>query len=137
MLCGCGSNSDIKAELDSVELELDLPEPSGRSARRLDEVDDDVYEQQIAACELYIEAYELTNTVDFTEKYKDDVKKDRVAYYCNERRKELQLDIATKLQDNIYSMVRAVEDCENISAYITRVNYDVLNLLLFYKLFYI
>lgn len=133
ILGGCGTKSELKNELDSVTIDIDLPEPDIRSARRLEDVDDAVYEQQLAACELYIESYEMTKTSDYAEKYKDDVKKERVAYYCNERRKELQLDIATSLEDNIYSMVKSVEDCDNISAYIKRVNYDTVNFYDYYS----
>ena len=133
VLCGCGTNSELKAELDSVKLDIELPSPRNSNARQLADVDDDIYEQQLAACELYIEAYELTDTVDYAEKYKDAVKKERVGFYCNERRKELQLDIATSLQDNVFSMVKNVEDCDNISAYIKRVNYDVVNFYDYYS----
>lgn len=127
LLGGCGSNTAIKDELAAVSIDIDLPAPSSKNIKKLSQADDAVYEQQLAACELYIEAYELTDTSDYVEKYKDDVKKEKVAFYCNERRKELQLEISTALQDNIYSMVKNVEDCENISAYITRVDYDAVN----------
>lgn len=123
-LCGCGTQSELKDDIENITMEVKLPKPDVKDASKLDEIDDAVYEQQLSACDLYTEAYELTDTSDYAEKYKDDVKKEKVAYYCNERRKELQLEIATELEDNIFSMVKNVEDCDNISAYIKRVNYD-------------
>lgn len=124
---GCGDKTELKAELENIKLTTELPAVRVTDCSRLEEADDEVYRQQLAACEMYIESYEITKTSDFVEKYKDDVKEDRVAYYCNDRRKELQLEISTALYDNIFSIVKSVEDCDNISAYIKRVNYDVVN----------
>ena len=135
LVSGCSQKSSLKAELETINISGELPPVRITGAKYLDEIDDYVYEQQLAACEMYIEAYELTKTTDFTEKYKGDVKADRVGYYCNERRKELQLDIATHLHDNIYVMVRSVEDCDNIAAYLKRVNYDAVNFYDYYNEF--
>ncbi|MGN1115902.1 MAG: hypothetical protein ACI4TH_04990 [Candidatus Ornithomonoglobus sp.] len=125
--CGCSDKSDLKSELENIELTLELPPVTNEGSTRLADIDDDVYQQQIAACEMYYEAYDITRTSDYVEKYKDEVKEKRVSYYCNKRRKELQLDIATQLNDNVYVMVKSVEDCANISAYLKRVNYDAEN----------
>lgn len=124
---GCGDQSELKSELKNVSLSYELPPISNEGASRLMEIDDDVYEQQIAACEMYYEAYQITNSADFIEKYKDDVNDKRVAFYCNKRRQELQLDIATQLNDNVYVLAKSVEDCGNIAAYLKRINYDVEN----------
>lgn len=122
--CGCSDKSSLKSELDGVELTMELPPVTNQGSTRLSEIDEDVYEQQLAACEMYYEAYDITRTSDYAEKYKDEVKEKKVGYYCNKRRKELQLDIATQLNDNVYVMVKGVLDCENISAYLKRVNSD-------------
>lgn len=125
--CGCSDKSALKGELENVRLTNELPPVTNEGSIRLADIDDDVYRQQIAACEMYYEAYDLTRTSDYAEKYKDEVKEKRVGYYCNKRRKELQLDIATELNDNVYVMVKSVEDCANISAYLKRVNADAEN----------
>ncbi|MGN0163651.1 MAG: hypothetical protein ACI4EA_08770, partial [Candidatus Ornithomonoglobus sp.] len=122
--CGCSDKSALKSELEGVSLSTELPPVTNEGSTRLSDIDDDVYRQQIAACEMYYEAYDITRTSDYVEKYKDEVKEKRVGYYCNKRRKELQLDIATQLNDNVYVMVKTVEDCANISAYLKRVNSD-------------
>lgn len=124
---GCGDKSNLKTELENVSLSYELPPISNEGCSRLAEIDEDVYQQQIAACEMYYEAYKLTETAALMEKYKDEVNEKQVAFYCNKRRKELQLDIATKLNDNVYVLVKKVEDCGNISAYLKRVNYDTEN----------
>ena len=127
-LSGCGSDkSALKSALSNVELTHELPEVEIVGCRYLREADDAVYEQQIAACEMYYEAYELTETNAYKKVYKKGLKTKNVAYYCNKRRQELQLDIATQLNDNVYEMIKSVEDCENITAYLQRVNYDVVN----------
>ncbi|MGN0180938.1 MAG: PT domain-containing protein [Candidatus Ornithomonoglobus sp.] len=125
--CGCSDKSALKSELEGVELTMELPPVTNEGSTRLSEIDDDVYRQQLAACEMYYEAYDITRTSDYAEKYKDEVKEKRVGYYCNKRRKELQLDIATQLHDNVYVMVKSVVDCANISAYLKRVNADAEN----------
>lgn len=127
LCCGCADKSELKSELETVELTMELPPVTNEGSSRLADIDDDVYEQQIAACEMYYEAFDITRPSYYTEKYKDEVKEKRVGYYCNKRRKELQLDIATSLNDNVYVMVKSVEDCENVSAYLKRVNYDAEN----------
>ncbi len=125
-LTGCGSRSNLKEELSDVRLSADLPEVSVEKCRYLEEADDAVYEQQIAACELFYEAYDITRTSDFREVYKGKVKPERIAYYCNERRKELNLDISTQLHDNVYKIIKGVENCGNTDAYLNRVEYDTL-----------
>ena len=120
LVAGCGKNSEVKTQLQEIELTKELPAVMLVDCRSLADADNEVYRQQIAACEMYYEAYELTRTSSFIG-YK------KTAYYCNERRKELQLDIATQLNDNVYAVVRSVEDCNNISAYLERVIYDTVN----------
>ena len=69
LLAGC-SKSDLKADLKNARLSNELPQVTADKARYLSEADDAVYEQQLAACELYYEAYENTNTSDYKEIYK-------------------------------------------------------------------
>ena len=69
-IAGCGKKSDIKAELDSVEITYELPEVTNANCRKLSESDESVYEQQIAACDMYYEAYYKTRTSDYKNKYK-------------------------------------------------------------------
>jgi hypothetical protein len=134
-ICGCSDKSGLRTELEKINISSELPSVYKTDVRYLEEVDEDVYEQQLAACEMYIEAYELTKTTDFAEKYRGRIDKNRVAYYCNKRRKELQLDIATQLHENIYVMIKSVEDCDNIAAYLKRVNYDAVNFYDYYDEF--
>lgn len=124
LLAACGGKSDLKADLEKVRLSGELPEISVEECRYLDEADEAVYEQQIAACELYYEAYDITRTSDYIEMYDGKIKPERVAYYCNERRKELNLDISTQLHDNVYDIIKNAEDCDNTDAYLDRVEFD-------------
>lgn len=133
LISACGNKSDLTNELGAVALTKTLPEVSVTDCVRLADADDAVYEQQIAACEMYCEAYELTKTSNYIDKYKDDMKKNKIAYYCNSRRKDLQLDIDTALSDNINLIVGNVVDCDNIDAYVDRVNYDVENFYDYYS----
>ena len=123
-LCGCGEKSDLKVALEEVKLSVELPETSGDSCRYLYEADYAVYEQQKAAALMYYEAYTLTNTQDYIEEFGEKVKDDKIASSCNERRKELYLEIDEAINDNVASLVRSVEDCGNIEAYIDRVRDD-------------
>ncbi len=127
VLCGCGDKSELKNHLAEIELENTLPEVTVEECKRLSEADDAVYEQQLAACEMYYEAYTQTKTSDYVKIYKDDLKEDKIAQLCNSRRAEINEEIANQLHENVYSMVGTVEDCDNITAYMDRVNYDVVN----------
>lgn len=124
---GCTDTTAIQAELSAVELSYELPYVYEENCDRLEEADEAVYEQQLAACEMYYEAYDITRTPDFIEKYENNLSEEKIAFLCNQRRKQLQLDIATALHDNIYLMVKNVEDCDNIPAYMKRVNADAVN----------
>lgn len=126
-LAGCNDKSELKDILASVDVTLSLPEVTDRGCMYLSEADDAVYEQQIAACELYYEAYYLTRTSDYVEKYKGQVDPELIAYYCNNRRSELVDEISEDLRENIREIVETVQDCETIDAYIDRVVYDTLN----------
>ncbi len=129
VLCmtGCGERADLKNELQNKELTYTLPEVPVRDCHYLSEADDAVYEQQLAACDMYYEAYYLTRTADYEQKYGKDVKPSRVAFYCNQRRTELAAEISQQLRDNVNEIIRSVEDCDNIEAYLDRVVYDVVN----------
>lgn len=133
LISACGDKSALKSELDKVRLTKTLPQVGITDCRKLSEADDAVYEQQIAACEMYYEAYDLTRSSYYIDKYKGDLKKDKIAYYCNLRRQDLQTYIDTELSDNIRSIIGKVEDCDNIGAYIKRVNYDVVNFYDYYN----
>ena len=126
-LSGCGEKSELKTSLDKVEISCSLPEVTVSKCRYLSQADEAVYEQQIAACNMYYEAYDLTRTSYYIEKYEDDVKPERIAYYCNQRRDELKSEITRQLSENVHEIVKTVEDCENIGAYIERVVKDTLN----------
>lgn len=124
LLTACGDKSSLKSSLDSAKLTTELPPVSDRTYNKLADVDEEVFEQQLAACEMYIEAYEITKPSVYTKKYKDEVDEDRIEYYCNNRRKELQTEIGTKLSDNVYELIKNVRDCDNMEAYLDRVNLD-------------
>ena len=126
-LVGCGDKSQIKSDLANVQVKGSLPEPSVTNCRYLYEADEAVYEQQLAACAMYAEAYMLTDPAEYEVVYGESVKSERIASYCYERRKELNLEIATELYDNVSAIMRTVQDCENILAYLERVEYDVIN----------
>ncbi len=126
-LAGCGTKSELKDELSEVELTFELPEVVDNDYMYLRQADEEVYLQQLAACDMYYEAYYRTRTSDFSKKYKNEVKSKRISYYCNERRKELTDDISQELRDNVRKIIEDVEDCENPEAYLDRVVYDVVN----------
>lgn len=125
-LAGCGQRGDLLDELNAVELEYTLPEPAVTGCEYLSEADEAVYQQQIVACGMYSQIYQDTKTADYIDKYGEGVKEERIASYCVDRRTEFNNEIKTQLRDNVYEMIKSVEDCENISAYLDRVNDDVL-----------
>ena len=119
-LAGCGEKSGLATELDAIEFEAELPAVGITDCRYLAQADDEVYKQQIAACELYNEAYKLTNGNVFKRKYRD-VNATKVFHACYDKRREMNLKIATTLNDNVKAMIYSVEDCDNIPAYLRRV----------------
>lgn len=124
LLTSCGDKSDLKSRLDGVQITTELPPVSDILCSKLADADDEVYEQQLAACEMYIEAYDLTRSAVFIEKYKDEVNEERIEFYCNKRRKELQTEIGKQLSDNVHELIKTVTDCDNPEAYLDRVNLD-------------
>ena len=123
-LAGCGEKSEIKARLETVQISSELPEVTDVQYRYLSEADEAVYEQQIAACEMFYEAYQLTKTSDYIDMYEDAASEERIASYCNDRRKVLNDEIEKSLRDNVEKMLKVVEDCDNVKAYLDRVVYD-------------
>lgn len=129
---GCRESADLKNELAGVRLSLELPAVQRTECKYLMQADDEVYEQQIAACEMYDEAYTLTDSAAYREKYGRKIKTNKLRNICYERRQQLNLDIATALNDNVRAMIYSVEDCDNIGAYLKRVNYDAENFFDYY-----
>ena len=56
ILAGCGEKSEFATELDAIRFNAELPAVEITDCRYLSQADDEVYKQQIAACELYHEA---------------------------------------------------------------------------------
>ena len=64
LVCGCSDKSELKTELEKINISSELPPVYITDAMYLEEIDEEVYQQQLAACEMYIEAHELTRTTD-------------------------------------------------------------------------
>lgn len=122
-ISGCSDYSEIEAELNRVTIENKLPEVSGSYAS-MEDAEDAVYEQQIAACEMLSDSYLKTNAKTYTENFRGNEK--RVAESCNNKRNEINADIMTLYSNNIYKIMEDVGDCENVDAYVskTRANVD-------------
>lgn len=136
-LCGCGERNTLTDELGLIELSGSLPETTGISCRYLYEADHAVYVQQKAAALMYYEAYTLTDSQSYKDEYGDDLSDDRIASICNDRRKELYLEVDTMLHDNVEDMVKSVEDCDNLAAYIDRIQSDCFDFYHFYAEYFI
>ena len=98
---GCTNNSNIKNSLEKVRITSELPTPSEKKYASLEQASDAIYEQQIAACDMYWEAYEKTyyqNFIDEDMKPKD---KTRAAHTCNSYRNNILSDLRTDFYKNI------------------------------------
>lgn len=123
---GCTNNSNIKNSLEKVRITSELPTPSEKKYTSLEQASDAIYKQQIAACDMYWEAYEKTyyqNFIDEDMKPKD---KTRAAHTCNSYRNNLLSDLRTDFYKNIYIIIKDCDDCENKDAFLEKANNDVL-----------
>ncbi len=132
MLTGCSDNTDVSHILESITVVNCLPEVGEDVGyTSLSQIDDYVYEQQLAACEMYIDACNQTNFRNYTEEYNSLENKDltrdekKIINMCTTRRREIFDEIEVEFCLNIYRLLKSVEDCPNIDAYVKKASNDV------------
>lgn len=118
ILTGCGDYSSIEMQLDEVEIENRLPDVPDVDFETMEEAEDAVYAQQMAACEMLTDAYDQTYYDQFLENVKGNEK--RIAEICNKKRQEINTEIETLYKSNIYEIMEEVEDCPNVDAYVDK-----------------
>lgn len=125
LLSGCADYDGMKRELADLMIDNIMYEvPEDASYDYLDEIDEIVYEEQLAACIMYSDAYKKTYYKDLTE---ENQKEDKTVQYCVKRRKEIFEDIEVAFDINIYRLLQDVEDCANPDAYVVKSHSDVLD----------
>ena len=134
MLTGCSDNEDVSKTLENITVVNTLPEVGEDVGyTSLSQIDDYVYEQQLAACEMYIDACNQTNFRNFTQDYNSLENKDltkeqkKISSMCTTRRREILDEIEVEFCLNIYRLLKSVEDCPNIDAYVKKALNDVLD----------
>ena len=123
-LAGCANYGSIESELEQIKIEIKLPKVSEGKFTSLEEANDAIYEQQIAACSLYSESYEKTYYKQFLEDGSK-LNADKVASLCNTYRRKLNEEISTEYYKNIYKIVKNCDDCTNKEAFLEKTNNDV------------
>ena len=122
LFTGCNDYSNIERKLDEIKIENRLPKVGNKRYRTMEEAEDAVYAQQLAACEMLSDVVEQTDSRNFAE-YEGNAK--RIAEKCNNKRNEISLDIKERYVDNIYQIMDDVKDCPNVDAYVSKTYLNV------------
>lgn len=123
---GCSKYSDIQAELDEITIENILPDLPKTKMKKLADTDEAIYEQQLAVCRMLSDAYNDTYYLNFVNDNKR-YNKDKLSQICNDKRIEIDQEIANNFVLNIYHIISEVKDCQNQDAFIEKTYEDVLN----------
>ncbi len=124
LFTGCGDYSSIEAQLRDIEIENRLPDLPEEEIRTMEEAEDAVYVQQLAACEMLSDSYNQTHYTNFLENVNGNDK--RIAEICNKKRKSIDTEIEELYKNNIYKIMENVTDCPNVDAYVTKTYANVL-----------
>ena len=122
LFTGCSDYGDVERELNEIKIENRLPKVGNEKYRTMEEAEDAVYAQQIAACEMLSDVTEKTDSRNF-EGYSGNAK--RIAERCNNKRNEVALDIKGRYVENIYAIMEDVKDCPNVDAYVSKTYLNV------------
>ncbi len=123
LLSGCGKYDEVKKSLNEITIQNTLPiVDESDSYKSVDDIEELVYEQQIEACGMFTDTYNKTSFKQFENgKYKKKI----LEKLCQAKRQEIDLDIATAFDINIYKLLKDTEDCSNMDAYVIRSYNDV------------
>ena len=124
MISGCADYDSVDEALDKITIEDILPEAEDGGYSSLEEAADAVYEQQLAACKMYAEAYDKTYYRQYLGNGKK-LKEDKTAHICTVFRNEVNSEIYGSLENNINKITKDCEDV-NKSAFPKKVNNDIL-----------
>ena len=122
LFAGCSDYSEIEQQLDNITIENKLPKVKGERYRTMEDAEDAVYDQQMAACEMLSDIEEQTDFREF-EGYKGNKK--RIIEKCNNKRNEVAADIRQRYTANVYEIMQDVKDCPNVDAYVTKTYHNV------------
>ena len=117
-LTACGKYGKLQDELDTITAESTFP-PVTEGATTLDDINNAVYEQQLALCTAYAEAYNKTGIDDFMLKYPK-LDRDKVLSRLNDTRQDINDDSTDIFIENMALIVKDVTDIPNLSAYIEK-----------------
>ena len=118
LISGCNDYSDIEAQLSDVEIENRLPDVRDGGFITMEDAEDEIYEQQIAACEMLSDSYDKTYYTNFIGNVKGSEK--RIREMCNQKRQSIEADIEKLYKKNIYSIMEDVDDCPNVDAFVDK-----------------
>lgn len=123
LLSSCGKYDEVKRTLNEITIQNTLPiVDENDKYTSVDDIDELVYEQQIEACGMFTDTYNKTSFKQFEDgKYK----KKTLEKLCQAKRQEIDLDIATAFDINIYKLLKNTDDCSNMDAYVIRSFNDV------------
>ena len=135
-LSGCTDYEDVEIKLGKIKVENILPEVNDKSNYlSLSEIDELVYEQQIAACIMFKDACKLTKYEQFIPKQKKSKENEAEVEMSREEKKIVNLatqrrhiiydDIEVAFAVNLYRLLQNVEDCPNTDAYVLKAQSDV------------
>lgn len=116
LITSCGGHKEANADISSLEYSCTLPEALGGKTT-LEDVSEEVFAQQVSACEAYYEAYQITDVGKFTDKYPD-VPTSRLIESLSNKRQEINSEISEKFIENMTVILKDVTDCKNKERYI-------------------
>ena len=134
VLSGCTDYEDTEIALGDVRVENILPKVSEQNDfLSLEDIDEFVYQQHIAACIMFKDACELTRYELYLPESSKKKDKDapmtrqekKVVNLATQRRHIIYDDIDIAFAVNIYRLLQNVEDCPNTDAYVLKAQSDV------------
>ena len=118
LLSSCGKYNELQSELDLISIEATLPDAAG-GAVTLEEAAPQIYDQQIALCNIYNEAYQKTDSGAFVDRYTN-LNKNKLLSELNSARQDIIEDYAEIFAENMVTILADVTDCTNVSAYVQK-----------------
>lgn len=112
----CGDYAKARQEAYDVVIESTLPQTqAGKSS--LDDIADDVYLQQLALCDIYVEVYEKMDIKLFEQKYPK-IAKNKLMSLLSDVRQDMYNKYDKVYVENMTTLMTDVIDCPNQTAYV-------------------
>lgn len=133
MLASCGDGGKLKKELNNITVTTEFKEP-GTGYTSLEDIDEEVYVQQMMLCEAYCETYDKTGYGLFENRFPD-ITRAKLMSELNKVRNRLNDECTITFAENIMLILNDVTDCQNKQTYVAKRRNEVLEFYPDYKQF--